>query len=150
QTGKTHRVRFARLIASGLGRHVLSSSLSRKPGIATILEEGNPNLRKGSVVAPVQQRKEDLGQISFEMEIDANSGASSPGTGAAPLLRITGASSPGIAPTSGVATRRASLLGIAKKTIPHGVAGALSPKATGATSSGAAGASSPRATGASP
>ena len=54
-------------------------------------------------MVPLQQRKEDLGLISFEVGIDANSRASSPGIGAAPLLGIAGTSSPGIAITPGVA-----------------------------------------------
>ena len=44
QTGKTHRVRFPTLIVSGLGRHVFSF-VTTKPGVATILDEGNPHIR---------------------------------------------------------------------------------------------------------
>ena len=54
---------------------MFSSSVALKWGIATILEEGNPHLRKGSVVVPLQQRQEDLGLLtSFDVEIEAGCG----------------------------------------------------------------------------
>ena len=120
----------SQLTLRDLGCHIFSSSVAMNRGVDTILEEGNLNLRKGGIVVPLQQREEDLGLKSFEVEIGTNSGASSPGIGAAPLLGITGASSRGIA-------------------ILPGLAEASSPRAVGASSSGVAGVSSPRATAAS-
>ena len=79
QTGKKLRVRFPRLIVSGLGRHVFSSPLEMKRGVTAVLEGGNPHLRKGEVMVPFQQRKEELGMISFEVENTVDSGASSSG-----------------------------------------------------------------------
>lgn len=93
QPGKKRDVWFLRLKKSDLGRHVFSSSFELK----MILEEGSPHSRKGSYVVPLQHREKQLGLVSFRVEIDASSRASSPGIGEAPLLGIPGASSPEVA-----------------------------------------------------
>lgn len=89
-------------------RAPFSSSIAMRHGIITILEEGNPHLRKGGVVMPLQQREEDSGLISFEVEIDANSEASSPGIAKRLTLGVTGSSSPRDTGTSSSGVRLAS------------------------------------------
>lgn len=78
-------------------------------GVTTALEDGNRHLRNVGVVVPLQQRKEDLGLISFEGENTvADNGAQSSEvakaltTGATGifLTGVAGAASPGVDVTS--------------------------------------------------
>ena len=59
---------FSILKLLGLGRLVFSPPVTMTLGVTTILEEGNPPLRKGEVVVPLQRSKEDSSLMSFEVE----------------------------------------------------------------------------------
>ncbi len=78
KTGKKHEVGFPSVIVSGLGRHLFSSSDAASRGISTVIEPGNPHLKRNNIVVPLQQLDADVGLCSFQVGLGATHGT--PGT----------------------------------------------------------------------
>ena len=59
------------MVVSGLGRDLVSSSHAATRGVSTVIEPGNPHLKRKNIVAPLQQPDEDMGLCSFQVNLGA-------------------------------------------------------------------------------